>query len=119
MIMTRVIDLIYAGKYELYKELSIDELKDRYVLNECKSLFYDFVTKFLDDLRNDNKLSKYYKQVQPKLEMINSNRQRMNYSVEEYERIFRDIFKGVENRKLYLFGSGNFTKQFLSQFRNT
>ena len=119
VIMTRVIDLIYAGKYELYKELSIDELKDRYVLNECKSLFYDFVTKFLDDLRNDNKLSKYYKQVQPKLEMINSNRQRMNYSVEEYERIFRDIFKGVENRKLYLFGSGNFTKQFLSQFRNT
>lgn len=118
VIMTRVIDLIYAGNYELYKKLPIDELKDRYVLNECKSLFYDFVTKFLDDLRNDNKLSKYYKQVQPKMEVINSNRQRMNYSVEEYERIFRDIFKGAENRKLYLFGSGNFTKQFLSQFRN-
>ncbi len=118
VIMTRVIDLIYAGNYELYKALSIDELKDRYGLNACKSLFYDFVAKFLDDLRNDNELSSYYKQVRPKMEIINSNRQRMNYSVEEYERIFRDIFKGADNRRLYLFGSGNFTKQFLSQFRN-
>ncbi len=88
------------------------------IRDRCKDLFYKFIGWFLNDLRNDEVLKGYHKQVRRDAGVINSNRQRMNYSADEYERIFRDIFRGAENRNLYLFGSGNFTRQFLSQFKN-
>lgn len=115
-IMLRTIDLIYAGNYELYRLLPIDEVKDRYGITECRELFYAFVGKFLNELRNDEALKPYYRRVRPNGGTLNSNRQRINYSADDYERIFRDIFKGAKNRSLYLFGSGTFSKHFLSQF---
>lgn len=116
VILLRTIDLVYMGNPQLHKILPIDEVKDRYGLNECKDLFYRFIGKFLNDLRNDEFLKFYHKQVRRNIGILNSNRQRMNYSADDYEKIFRDIFKGAENRSLYLFGSGNFTRQFMSQF---
>lgn len=116
VILLRTIDLIYMGNPQLYKVLPIEDVKERYGLIECQEMFYSFVGKFLDELRNDHLLRFYHKQVRRDSGIINANRQRMNYSAGDYERIFRDIFQGAENRELYLFGSGNFAKQFLSQF---
>jgi len=118
VILLRTIDIIYMGNPQLNSILPSERVKERYDLNECRDLFYKFVSKFLNDFRNDNILSFYYQKVRADKGILNANRQRMNYSVEDYERIFRNIFKNVENRRLFLFGSGNFTKQFLSQFGN-
>lgn len=116
VILLRTIDLIYMGNPQLYQQLPVDDIKEKYGLNECRVLFYRFVGKFLNDLRNDVILKFYHKKVRRDVGILNSNRQRMNYSADDYEKIFRDIFKGAENRSLYLFGSGKFTQQFLSQF---
>ena len=118
-IMLRAIDLIYAGNRELYRTLQINAVKERYGITKCRELFYAFVGKFLNELRNDESLKSYYQRVRPNRGILNSNRQRINYSAEDYERIFRNIFKGVKNRNLYLFGSGTFSKHFLSQFGNS
>lgn len=115
-IMLRTIDLIYAGNYDLYRLLPIDAVKERYGITKCRELFYAFVGKFLNELRNDESLKPYYRQVRPNKGILNSNRQRINYSADDYERTFRDILKGAKNRSLYLFGSGTFSKHFLSQF---
>lgn len=116
VILQRTINFIYRGNTQFEQILPQKQLQERYHLNEYLELWNQFAWRFLDDLRNDTKLSSYYKMYRRDMGVINSNRQRMNYSADEYERLFRDIFRGTEGREIYLFGSGNFTKKFLSQF---
>lgn len=116
VIMMRTVDVIYMSNSNLEHILPVNELKERYGLLRCKQLFYRFTNTFLNELRNDRILKEYHKTVRRSLGVIHANRQRMNYSAEEYERIFRDIFRGADSRKLYLFGSGQFADRFLSEF---
>lgn len=117
-ILLRTIQMIYRGNQQLEQFLTMNELMERYQLYEYRELFGKFTSRFLNDLRNDKELASYYRMYRRDTGVIHSNRQRLNYSTAEYERLFRDIFKGTEGRTLYLFGSGNFTKKFLSQFGN-
>lgn len=115
-VLLRSIDFIYQynGRFELI--LPRNELLKRYHLAEYQDLFYKFIWRFLGKLRNDEELSKYNKEHRRNAGIINTNRQRMNYSEEEYNHMFRDIFHHAEGRKIYLFGSGKFAEMFLSQF---
>lgn len=119
VIMMRTIDVIYQSNSNLEHILPAEEVKERYGLLRCKQLFYRFTNTFLNDLRNDRLLKQYHQAVRRNKGMIHANRQRMNFSAEEYDRIFRDIFRGADGRKLYLFGSGQFAERFLSQFGQT
>ncbi len=115
-ILQRTIYSIYRGNTQMEAVLPQKQLQERYHLNEYLRLWNQFAGHFLNNLRNDTELSGYYRMYRRDMGVVHSNRQRMNYSADEYERLFRDIFRGTENRQIYLFGSGNFTKKFLSQF---
>lgn len=115
-ILIRTIDFIYRGNAQMESLLPGEQLRERYHLNEHLALWRRFSGHFLEELRNERQLLPYHQLYRRDINVIHSNRQRMNYSTGEYERLFRDIFHGTEGRKLYLFGSGNFTKKFLSQF---
>lgn len=117
-IMLRTVDIIYRGNWHLDRIFPMEELKERYGLTACAQLFNRFIGSFLNELRNDRVLRDYHKEVRKNANTIHSNRQRMNYSADEYDHIFKDIFKGTENRELYLFGTGQFAQLFLSQFGN-
>lgn len=118
VIMLRTIELVYMGNPQLFRILPIEEVKEKYSLNECIELFVAFKRMFFDQFRNDKILEDYHKKVRRDLGILYSNRQRINYAADDYERFFRDIFKGAESRKLYLFGAGQFAERFLSQFGN-
>lgn len=115
-ILQRTISFIYRGDTKLEMLMPQKQLQERYHLNEYYELWNQFASHFLNELRNDIKLSQYHKMYRRDKGVIHSNRQKMNYSTDEYERLFRDIFHGTEGRRIYLFGSGNFTKKFLSEF---
>lgn len=116
-IMLRNIDFLYHGDVQMQKLLPREELLERYGMEEYKEIYYAHIGHFLTKLRNDDILQVYYEKHRRNDEVIHANRQRMNYSAAEYQRLFVDIFKNLENKKLYLFGSGNFTKKFLALYK--
>lgn len=115
-IFLRTINFIYSADLKLETILPGRKVKEYFNLERFQPLFAYFTDRFLNRLRNDDLLKTYHNEVRRDMGIINSNRQRMNYSADRYDSLFRDIFKGTEGKKLYLFGSGAFTKIFLSQF---
>lgn len=115
-VLWKTIQLIYWGDSEANKIYPIENLVKLMGLGECLAFVASFNTQFEDKLYHVRELKKYHEINSRDLNVLSSNRQRMNYSQEEYQRLFVDIFKGVQGRKLYLFGSGNYAKKFLSQF---
>lgn len=116
VILWRTIDLIYWRNSQLEEVLPRQELMERYHLNRYLDLWTRFSGNFVHELRNERILAGFHQLHRRNLSIVHSNRQRMNYSENEYQRIFRDIFHNIEGKKLYLFGSGSYTKKFLSQF---
>ena len=117
-IMLRNIDLLYHGDTRMEVILPRKELLERYKLDSCIEIYYAHIGHFLNKLRNDDILYSYHLAHRRNHEIVHSNRQRMNYSAQEYQRLFVDIFKNLDNKKLYLFGSGNFARKFLALYRD-
>lgn len=115
-IITRMVATFYAGNAELEKILPINTLFERYGLTKHLERWRKMEWDFLGELRKEKELRKYHEAHRCNSDILNANRQRMNYSSEEYQRLFVDIFRNADTRKLILFGSGNFTKKFLALY---
>ncbi len=115
-IISRMIATFYAGNPALHARYSRDNLYKRYGILETKDYWLDMEGTFLGELRNTHELRDYFRAVKPDLSVIHSNRQQMNYSGEDYQRLFVDIFDMTEGRKVILFGSGKFAEQFLELY---
>ncbi len=114
VLILRMISSFYLGNEEFYKEMPMQKLFDRYGLSGKLNQWYRTEGEFLRKLLNKRELQLYYEKCRRNTAVVNTNRQRMNYSPMEYQRIFEDIFKGISGRKIILFGSGTFAKHFLS-----
>lgn len=113
----RMVSTFYAGNPEAQKLLPREILLKRYDLDRNLEKWQKMEADFLSDLLHQKTLLKYHNQCWRNYGTVYRNRQRMNYSAEEYQRLFVDIFRNTDNRKLVLFGSGNFTKRFLNLYR--
>lgn len=116
VLVARLVDLTYLGDYELERILPHEYFYKKY------DVFFELDTYrrigdcFLRKLRKEKELSFYHNQYRRNYETVHSNRQRINYSEVEYQKRFVDIFKDLNDRKLILFGSGRFTKRFISMY---
>ena len=115
-IITRAVDTLYMRNPEMQNILPREDLYERYGLAADLRRWRKLNGEFLSKLRKDKELRRYHEKYRSDDGVINSNRQRMNYSEEEYQRLFVDIFRNADTRKLILFGSGNFTKRFLTLY---
>lgn len=117
VILARMIATFYSGNMELEKILPANELYQRYGLLERKDHWLRMERDFLSKLRREEELLAYHRKCRRDDGVVHSNRQRMNYSVDDYQRKFVDIFRNADSRKLILFGSGNFTRKFLALYQ--
>lgn len=115
-IIQRMISTLYAGNLGLQKFLPMDSLYQRYGLLKYLDCWQNAEWVFLRKLLSQDELRIYYERRRRNPEVVNSNRQRMNYSDAEYYRLFVHIFKWADIRKLFLFGSGEFAKRFLAMY---
>lgn len=115
-IFIRTIDFIYRDSPELERILPLEELYKYFDLFEHRNTWRKAYGVFLNILRNDRALEGYHIRYRRNWRTVMSNRYRMDYTQEEYDRLFNNIFRGVDNKKLYLFGSGNYAKKFIEQF---
>lgn len=116
-IITRMITTLYSGNQGLNKYVPIEELFARYRLTERIDYWRQMESAFLLKLLNAESLQPYYGRHRVDGDCIHSNCQRINYSDIEYRRVFIDIFKDADRKKLILFGSGNFAKRFLDLYQ--
>ncbi|MCD7993025.1 MAG: adenylyltransferase/cytidyltransferase family protein [Clostridia bacterium] len=117
-IIQRMISTFYAGNMGFQKILPIDCLYRRYGLTKYLHRWQKAEWDFLGNLLREEELHIYYEKCRRNPDIVHSNRQCMNYSDTEYQRLFVDTFKNADTRKLILFGSGAFTKRFLAMYGN-
>ena len=117
-IMYRSISIIYDGTdKEFERIMPRTELLDRYGLAECEDVWQRMSSRFTETLRNQKPLRPYYENKRVDGRILYTNREKINYSAKEYQRIFVDIFNDyIDDKKLILFGSGRFTERFLFEF---
>lgn len=117
-IMYRSISIIYDGTdKEFERIMPRTELLDRYELAECEDVWQRMSSRFTETLRNQKPLRLYYENKRVDGRILYTNREKINYSAKEYQRIFVDIFNDYsDDKKLILFGSGRFTERFLFEF---
>ena len=118
VIILRSIELIYAGDPEMEAILPRQYFYEKFGMIDHMDTLYRMAWEFTEKLRNQRELRSFHERYQRNLATIHTNRQRINYSASEYQRIFVDIFQNAEKKKIILFGSGNFTKRFLAQFKS-
>lgn len=115
-IFIRTIDFIYRDNPDLGIMYPREEVLKYFKLYEYQDTWRGRNNEFLRKLRKEKELAEYHKLRRRDGRMMISNRHRMDYSQEEYERLFSNIFRGIGNKKLYLFGSGQYAEKFIEQF---
>lgn len=115
-VFIRTIDFIYRDCPGLEKFYSKDDVLKYFDLYEHKEAWRRFANSFLISLRNEKELVVYHRLHRRNEKTVWANRHRMDYTQEEYDRLFTNIFKDAEHKRLYLFGSGYYAERFIAQF---
>ena len=116
VILERMVSTIYDGNPELGRIIPINTLYKRYGLLQNLDHWKKMEWSFLAKLRKERELKLYHAARRRDSEVVFSNRQRLNYSIEDNQRLFVDIFRNADTRKLILFGSGAYAKRFLALY---
>ena len=119
-LMYRTIENIYEGVSPGNALISRQEIFSRYGIDTEDTEKFGYLcrvaNRWLGNLRNDELLQAYYNEKRRDTNVVNSNRQRMNFSADGYQRIFMDVFDRADERKLILFGTGLFARRFLAMY---
>lgn len=116
VIIVRMVDIVYGGHSDLAAILPREFFWKRYDMEDQVPYLRKKSNEFLYELRNQKQLKGFNNAHRINYEQVHSNRQRMNFSTDEYQKLFVNIFDDLERYKLVLFGSGNFAKKFLDLY---
>ncbi len=94
------------------------ELFQRYDLSEQKTLYMEMEWAFLEKLWSEDVLKPFRDRIRRDTPFTRRNRTYMNYPAGYYETKYVDIIRGAENKECYVFGSGQYAKDFLEKYQH-
>lgn len=115
-IISRMVWTFYERNPECNAIYPMDKVLDRYGLLDDKMRWRKMDDEFFKDILTRSDLSEYRRKHWQDGAAIDTNRLRMNYDADNYQRIFVDIFEGLDDKRLVLFGSGNYAKRFIELY---
>lgn len=118
IVVVRALDIIYAGDKTM-----LSALPEEFFLKEIDEAFANKInalrslgSKYIKDLRNRSMLTDFYMNHGSDITVINTNRQRSSYSMQEYQDIFVNLIKPGETRDIYVFGAGQWARKFVAEY---
>lgn len=117
VVLNRMLTTFYAGNPELKQILPVDFLYERYGLLPNKQTWLEMDWAFLRKLRQEEPLAEYHSCVRRNNSVVKSNRMRLNCLGRDYRTLFFDIFHDADTKKLIIFGSGNYAREFMNLYR--
>lgn len=121
-ILYRAIIIVYEQMAEHEALVPIDLIWKRYGLNDRLDYLNALTTQFINDLRNYQELVTFYDTHMRNDWIADYNRERLDRALtgmNVYESYQGDnCFKGVEDKKIFLFGAGKWCDKFLDFYRN-
>lgn len=112
----RMVATYYAGDPEAEKIYPHYRLLERYGILDNYEKWQEMEWDFLKSLRKEIELQSYHDRVWAKRSCIRQNKSAMNESAADREKRYCDIFRGIEGKRLYLFGSGKYADRFLDMY---
>lgn len=116
-ILMRAFGHVYSPGKVITNALPFEEMLERYELKTDQVQWWKLAALFTEKLRHEKELYDYTARHIHDNVAISTNRERISFSVTEYQRLFVELFRDLEGKELILFGTGAFTRQFLSMFR--
>lgn len=115
-ILYRAIAAIYQGQPQLEAIYPMRELWKRYHLENKWEKLDQYAHNFTGNLRKQKMLLSFNKKSYRDDSVLKQNRLRMNYSEKEFEQLFYNPFIGLEDKELFLFGSGRYADKFIEMY---
>ena len=116
VVLARTLDIIYMGDKRMKEIVPISYFSTRYGLERKMPVYRAMGDKYIKELRNRERLISYNSRHLVDYSLIDVNRQKINYSAADYQRIFVDLMWDVRNKKIFVFGSGVWAKKFIAEY---
>ncbi len=117
-ILYRAITIIYDGNAERESALPSISLFDRYGLTAHLEDYTKMTHEFLMKLRNQDELEIYNREHLRNLDIITSNRARMNTAALYENNLLESCFDDIGNKKVIVFGSGKYADKFMALYKD-
>jgi cytidyltransferase-like protein len=116
VVLVRCLNMIYMDDRHMEETVPLSYFIKRYALEEKWNLYGTMSNTYLAKLRSKTSLGDFNRAHQANTEVINSNRQKINYPLQKYMDIFVHYLDGTKGREVYIFGSGRWARRFVAQY---
>lgn len=116
VVLLRAIDIIYMGDKQMEEIVPESFFLNKYNLTDKVNAYRAKGHNYIEKLRNRDTLAEFNAAHMVDATAINANRQRMNFSIQEYNKLFMNLMNNTENKQIFIFGSGQWARKFVAEF---
>lgn len=119
VLVVRMVDFVYDAYPGLNSIISKKFFYERYNIKDSADLYAKYIIPFMDVLHNVDENNDYFKKHRPRYDINDYNKFSIRYHrFADKENMLSTCFDNLENKKIFLFGAGNYCKKFLSFYKD-